>query len=296
MKSKNLFIQIRNNLHEQLYEDSENGLENIVQTLARYDSIYRTFNEGLRLSQSESKKQRLPNSLIDYIHHAHTAYVVISLRKLYEEKENSNKRSVNSLRTITKQILDNAHLFTRENYVTYDNLPYNDSENLDRKTRAKVQERHGRFDSLCRIKKGMSRKMSDKFDINIPQMLHERTQLRPEIDVFANKFLAHASAKNNRPDEKLTLQKATLLCIQNQYKNVIWSSQQIAKILCEAFLSEVPIPQFDILLNWENGLFDNATKRKLEIYYNQRMHWWWKWSNYYREGNKIFTSPGASGK
>lgn len=292
MSSKTLFVQTRKALYDHMYDDSENGLQTIVQSLAWNDSVYRTFNEGLRLSQSVARRQQLPNSLIDYIHRAHTAYVVISLRKLYDEKKKGS-RSVNSLRTVTQRILDNAHLFTRDNYVTFDGLPYDVSDKLDWKTRAIVQARHAQFDSLCGIKAEAPRRRADMLDVNIPTMLHTRTQLRPEIESFANKFLAHSSAKNNRPDEELTFQKLTLGRIQAQYRNVIWSSQQIAKFLCEAFLSEVPVPQFDVLINWENGLFDNATKGKLWKYWNKRMAWWRKWTDHYRQGYQIFTSPGA---
>jgi hypothetical protein len=292
MRSKNLFIQMRKGLYDHIYEDSENSLQTIVGSLAWNDSIYRTFNEGLRLAQSEARRQRLPSSLIDYIHRAHTAYVVISLRKLYDDKKQGT-RSVNSLRTITQQILDNAHLFTRENYVTFDDIPYDDSEKLDWRTRAIVQARHSQFDSLCGIKISTPRKKADILDANIAKTLHDLTRLKPEIERFSNKFLAHASAKKNRPDEDLTLQKLTLGRIQTQYRNVIWSTQQIAKFLCEAFLSQVPTPQFDVLMNWENGLFDDAIKRKLRKYWDKRMSWWRKWTDHYRQGYRIFTSPEA---
>lgn len=164
---------------------------------------------------------------------------------------------------------------------------------MDWKTRAIVQARHSQFDSLCGIKAGAPRRRADMLDVNIPKLLHTRTRLRPEIERFANKFLAHSSAKKNRPDEELTLQKLTLGRIQDQYRNVIWSTQQIAKFLCEAFLSQVPTPQFDVLMNWEKGLFDDATKRKLRKYWDKRMGWWRKWTDHYRQGYKIFTSPGT---
>ncbi len=292
MRSKSLFIQLRKALYDHMYEDSENGLQNIVESLAWNDSIYRTFNEGLRLSKGEDSRQRLPNSLVDYIHRAHTAYVVISLRKLYDDKKEGS-HAVNSLRTVTQRILDNAHLFTRENYVAFDDVPYGDSDRLDWRTRAVIQARHSQFDSLCGIREGAPRKRTDMLDVNIPKMLHTRTRLRPEIERFANKFLAHSSAKKNRPDEEMTLENLTLGRIQAQYRNVIWSTQQIAKFLCEAFLSLVPTPQFDVLMNWENGLFDYPTKRKLIGYWDKRMGWWRKWTVHYQMGYKIFTSPGA---
>lgn len=290
MKSKTLFIQLRKTLYDQMYENSENGLQNIVESLAWNDSIYRTFNEGLRLSRNKASRQRLPNSLIEYIHHAHIAYIVISLRKLYDDKKEGS-HAVNSLRTATQQILKNAHLFTRQNYVAFDDVPYDDNDKLDWKTRAIVQARHSQFDSLCGIRAGTPRRKTDVLDVNIPKKLHKRTRLRPEIERFANKFLAHSSAKKNRPSEEVTLENPTLGHIQAQYRNVIWSTQQIAKLLCEAFLSLVPTPQFDVLMNWENGLFDSPTKRRLIKYWYKRMGWWQKWTDHYRMGYKIFTSP-----
>jgi hypothetical protein len=292
MGSKACFVQVRKKLFDCLYEDSENGLQTIIQSLAWNDSIYRTFNEGLRLAQGEPRRQRLPSSLVEYIHHAHTAYVVISLRKLYDDKK-KGCRAVNSLRTVTQRIVDNAHLFTRENFVTFDDLPYDDRDEVDWRTSAIVQARHSQFDSLCGIRAGQPRRRIDRLDENIPKMLHERTKLRPEIERFANKFLAHSSAMNNRPDEGLTLQRVTLGRIQAQNRNVIWSTQQVAKFLCEAFLSLVPTPQFDVLMNWDSGLFDYATKEKLTKYWYKRMEWWQKWTDHYRQGYRIFTSPGS---
>jgi hypothetical protein len=273
-----------------MYEDSENALQNIVQLLAWNDSVYRTFNEGLRLSQGEAKRRRLPNSLIEYIHHAHTAYVVIALRKLYDDKK-KGRHAVNSLRTVTQRIVDNAHLFTRENFVTFDDVPYDYNDKLNWKTGAVTQARHSQFDSLCATRAGQPRKRADRLDVSIAMMLHERTRLKPEIERFANKFLSHSSAMTNRPDEALTLQGLTLGRIQAQYRNVIWSTQQVAKFLFEPFLSVVPTPQFDVLSNWENGLFDSATKKKLTRYWYKRMGWWEKWTDHYRQGYRIFTSP-----
>lgn len=292
MGSKSNFVKLRKGLFDCMYEDSENGLQNIIQSLAWNDSVYRTFDEGLRLAQGESKRRRLPCYLIEYIHCTHTAYVVIALRKLYDNKK-KGRHAVNSLRSVTQRIVNNAHLFTRENFVTFDDLPYYDNDKLDLQTRAITQARHSQFDSLCVIRSGQPRKKADRLDVSIAEMLHERTKLRPEIERYANKFLAHSSAMTNRPDEALTLGRLTLRRIQAQYRNVIWSTQQVAKFLCEPFLSEVPTPQFDVLANWENGLFDSAIKRKLSTYWYKRMGWWMKWTNHYRQGYRIFTSPGS---
>lgn len=290
MASRADFVQIRKALHDCMYEKSENGLQTIVESLAWNDSVYRTFNEGLGLSQNKARIRRLPASLIEYIHHAHTAYVVISLRKLYEDKK-EGPRAVNSLRTTTKRIIDNAHLFTRDNFVTFDGIPYEEEDGLDWRIKATVQGRHLQFDALCGISAGERRRKTDRLDPRIPQMLHMQTRLNPEIELYANKFLAHSSSIKNRPNEELTLRSVTLGRFQAQYRNVIWSTQQIAKFLCEAFLSLVPTPTFDVLRNWENGLFDDATKKRLAAYWDKRMGWWQKWTDHYRQGYQILAYP-----
>lgn len=294
MSSSSYFKDLRNSIMESIFEDSENGIQNVIQSLAWNDSVYRTFNEGLRLARNPSQRAKIPKSLVEYIHRAYTSDVVITLRKLYDDKKEGT-RAVNSLRTITHKILDNQHLFIRENYVAYDGSPYDDSDNLDWKTKAIVQGRHRQFDLLCNLAPGAVRKKSDKVDPIIPARLHRWTVLRSEIDAFANKFLAHSSAKSNRPDEKLTFERLLLSRIETQYKNVIWSSQQIGKFLCEAVLTEVPTPQFDVLAEWENGIFDTSIKIKLHTYWYRRMAWWRKWTDHYRDFQRVFLSPGHKG-
>ncbi len=291
MNSKLLFKKLHNDIHEQMYEESENGIQHIISTLAWNDSIYRAFNEGLRLAKSNSRRKRIPKSLVDYFHRAHLSYVIMTLRKLYDDKKEGT-RSVNSLRTITQKILDNLYLFTRENFVTYDETPYEINDRHDWKSKAIINGRHNQFDLLCGSVVGSIRSPKDKANQTISQQIHDNSILRDEIETIANKFFAHSSAKTNRPDEKLTFANLSLLRIQAQYRNAIWSSQQIGKFICEPVLTEVATPQFDVLLDWENGLFDDRLKKRLEKYWYSRMRWWRKWTDFYRNYRKIFRSPG----
>lgn len=265
-------------------------MRTILQSIAWNDSIYRTFNEGLKLAKSGTRRSRIPKSLVDYIHRAHVAYVVITLRKLYDDKKEGT-HAVNSLRSVTQRILDNQHLFTRLNYVTYDGTPYQESDGLDGKTAALVIGRHREFDLLCRIAPEQKRKPTDRVDPEVPRMIHRNAVLRPEIEIFANKFLAHSAASTNRPDEGLAFKNLTLGRIQLQYKNAIWASQQIGRFLCEHVLTEVATPQFDVLNQWENGLFDKALKKRLLKYWHKRMAWWRNWTRHYWDSKRIFLDP-----
>jgi hypothetical protein len=291
MSSLTLFKAQRAAIWSQVFEDSENAIQSIVQSLAWNDSVYRTFNEGLRLSKGSDRATKLPKSLVDYIHQAHVAYVVITLRKLYDDKKEGS-RAVNSLRSVTQRIVDNQHLFTRENYLQHDGTPYESSDRSGWRTNATVDGRHKQFDLLSGVTAASKRRRTDKVDPSIALQLHRQTELRAEIDRFANKFLAHSAASNNRPDEDATFKELTLLRIQSQYRRAIWSCQQIGRFLMEPILTEVPVPQFDVLEQWEKGLFDDRTKRLLSSYWLKRMAWWRKWTQYYWDSDRLFLSPG----
>lgn len=290
MPSFSYYVNLRQSLKEMMVEDSENSIQNVVQSLAWNDSIYRTFNEGLRLATHKQREGRIPGSLVEYIHNVHVSYVVTSLRKLYEDKKEGS-RAVYSIRTITQKITNNSHLITRHNYLTHDSTPYNDHQSLDWRTNYLILYRHDRFDKLCRLKPGASRKPDERIDNSVTKYLHKYAVLRPEIEQFANKFLLHASAKGNRPDENLAFRNITLKRIQTQCRNVIWAVQQIANIIDEPILTEVPGTSFDVLANWEHWLFDDKIKSKLNDYWGKRMGWWRHWTNHYMDSNVLFMTP-----
>ena len=290
MTGKKTYSGLIAGLRDQLVEDSDNSIENIVQSLAWNDSIYRTFNEGLRISTTDKRKRRIPKSLVDYIHIAHRSHVVIALRKLYEEKK-KGRRAVNSIRTIIREIDAYSYLFTRENYLTHDGTPYEKGKSVDWRTELVIESRHGQFDLLSGVNATKRRKPGDKLDSSIPRSLLKKAILRSDIEQFVNKFLAHASARGNRPDEKLTFEGLRLSRIQAQYKNLIWAVHNIAKIVDETMLTQVPVPQFDVLMDWEQGVFDDYIKSKLQDYWDRRMLWWSKWTDHYRDSSVVYLTP-----
>lgn len=90
MHSNPHYTSLIASLKTQLIEDSENSIQNIIQSLAWNDSIYRTFNEGLRLATTEERRKRIPKTLVEYIHVSHISYIVFALRKLYDNKKKAH--------------------------------------------------------------------------------------------------------------------------------------------------------------------------------------------------------------
>jgi hypothetical protein len=288
------FAKLISDIRVYLFEHSDTSVQTVVSSLVWNDTIYRTFNEGLRLAKTRAVKNQLPNSLVDYIHKAHLRNVVMTLRKLYDDKQ-EGAYSVNSIRTVTQKLLDNAHLFTRQNFVTYDGTPYAAKEGLNWRTRALVDGRHGEFDLLCGCKDIKLRKRSDKVRDIIFKQLHTRTVFRPELDLFASKFLAHSAAAKNRPDEGKAFSDVRLARVQAQCRSMIWSLQTINRLIGQPVLTDVPSASFDVLKNWENGLFNRPIKKQLQRYWYQRAAWWRKWTDTYRDWNTIRLSPGHKG-
>jgi len=294
MTSTAHFAKLIADLRVHLFEHSDTSVQTVVTSLVWNDTVYRTFNEGLRLAKTRAVKKQLPNSLVDYIHEAHLRNVVMTLRKLYDDKQ-EGAYSVNSIRTVTQKLLDNAHLFTRQNFLTYDGTPYAANDALGWRTRALVDGRHREFDLLCGCTDINRRRPTDKVNELILRQLHTRTVFRPELELFANKFLAHSAAARNRPDEAKAFSDVRLARVQAQCRSMIWSLQTINRLVGQPVLTEVPSAPFDVLKNWENGLFNKSIKRRLQRYWYQRAAWWRKWTDRYRDWNVIRLSPGHKG-
>ena len=253
------FVKLRDSLVTQTNEKSENGIQSIVQQLAWNDSIYRTFNEGLRLSFRTGQERSIPKSLVEYIHVAHVSYISISLRKLYESRKTGN-RKINSIRTMVQDIHDARCSITRENFLVHDGYSYEVKEDSTWKDELVINGRHNIFDTLCFDKGHETRDPCDTISEQITISLCEKAQLNKDIEIFCNKFLAHASARNNRPDEKSAFDDMTLRKVQEQYRNAIWALQIIARIADIPVLTTVPVPQFDVLQDWEMGLFNETNQ------------------------------------
>lgn len=260
----------------------------MIHTLNWNDTIYRTFNEGIRLSWKKGLQDKLPGTLIEYIHRAHMGLVLSTLRKIYEPKRKGN-RSVNSIPTIIRLMKAHVGCWTRENYVSHDGTPYSTAKEYDRKVNYTVEYRHKQFDQMCIKKRKRSR--TDVLDHNILASFEKKAAFNKDLEKYANNFLFHAAAPKAMPNEEETFSATTLNKVQAQAANALWIILQVGKISDQLVLTKVATPQFDPLDAWEQSLFTNDIKRKLERYWKQRIYWWSKWTNIYWQDSSIYISP-----
>ena len=116
----------------------------------------------------ENLQEKLPGSLIEYIHKSHLTYILTILRKIYEPKKKGH-RKVNSIPTLINLIESKIGCWTRENYVCYDRTPYQDDEINDWRVNATIKERHHRFDKMAGTIIKSNRQRNDKL---LPEIIH----------------------------------------------------------------------------------------------------------------------------
>jgi hypothetical protein len=291
-----MFTRIVDQIIKTIEEDSDNSVSKTMYKISWNDTIYRTFNEGVRLSWKYGCEDSLPYSLIEYTHNAHVSLILILLRKLYERKQ-IERKSVNSIPTLYDKIMQSVSLFTRENYVCRGGYPYKEHPENNASTwkiNAVLKHRHILFDKFCGVDNSADRKKDDRLSIKIIEKLKTSNVLDDDIEVFANKFLAHASSENNRPIEEYVYGKMTLHKVDNQIKKAIWGLQQIGKLIDHLILTTVATPQFNPIKNWSGSIFNEKIESQLRKYWDKRMAWWEKWFRYYWMGDELFITPRKS--
>src|SRR5260370_12340183 len=89
------------------------------------DAVFRVANESRRLSREAGRSSSSRNwSLAQFMDQGFVATQTLSIRKLMERASNKPARQVISLRRVLDDIKEHRALFTRENYVAHDGLPY----------------------------------------------------------------------------------------------------------------------------------------------------------------------------
>lgn len=274
--------------------NEENSISEIILDTIWYDTLYRTFNEGIRLMWQKGKEEKLPKSLIDYIHLTHANYMLLNLRKLFDKKD-YGKRKVNSLQAIINKIQANRGSFTRYNYVCYDDMPYECPKEETRgnwKVIKTVQWRNKVFDLLCGKSDPSRRTDEDTLQAVIVNNLIIFTTLDENVAELIDNYIAHAGdigrTKSLGKEEK---PKVTLLKIQQQIRVAIWAIQVIGKIIDSHIPTEVPAASFDKFEHWEKSIFDSSIKQRLNNYWKQRCALWRKWTYTYWDHNKLFLTP-----
>lgn len=194
-----------------------------------------------------------------------------TIRRLIEEPQSNPKFAVISLRSILKDIKENTHLLTRENYVCYDGLPYDHEtahqqwlSTLPRDTGGvhssvlptsgptawhNSELVHKSFDRLSGASE-KNRERTDTIRAEIFVSLESQISSCRDIKKYVDKFIAHASTPETRVGLSDEQQGMTLDRLKAYHKTIYQVAGFIsAQLLYETNLGGLPVPQFDHLEN-----------------------------------------------
>ena len=218
-----------------------------------------------------------------------------TIRRLIEEPKSNPKLAVISLRSILRDIMENTHLLTRENYVCYDGLPYDHETahqqwllTLPRDTggvhssvlpasgpTAWHMSRlvHESFDRLSGASR-TNRKRTDTIRAEIFASLESQINSCRDIKTYVDKFIAHASASETRIGLSDEQQGINLDRLKAHHKTIYQVAGFIsAQLLYETNLGGLPVPQFDHLENLDKSWTTTRNLKKARE----------KWDEYAKE-------------
>ena len=229
------------------------------------DAAYRVFNEARRYASKDAPTAAIAPMLAETLDIGYLATQVLAISKLIEREAGNPNKSVVSLRRVVDDVAANRDLFTREIYVTHDEVPY-DPEPARQRHLSRVrsqrpplamwlpttgveawstsERRHCEFDRLSRMTKG-TRLRGEKVRpevIAVLQASFDQPVFSELLDI-RHKLIAHAADANNRPS---IIARTNLDRVASAHRVI----SQVAHVVSGTLLlsngsSGLPTPQFD---------------------------------------------------
>ncbi|MCH7500834.1 MAG: hypothetical protein IH886_12640 [Nitrospinae bacterium] len=289
--------------------ETENSITSQIMDMVWEEAIFRVANEIRRIRENRPDEGLGINgplsSLLDrgYVNLQSTAIrrLIDTYQDRSPRKGTSEGRDVISLSRLLREFKeeDNHKLFTRENYVCSDGLPYDyaplEEESLKKELSSaprkgpfwgKIQPwqfsqmRHETFDKLS-VKKPDNRSRGDLIKSEIFDRLTKELEVCKDIKIFVDKYIAHSADPNNLIALNDDQRGVTLDRIEECHKNIWMVANCIyGEILGESVLGTFPTPQFDHLENLEKAWINKDEIEELQAFWDQHVHKVDNWPDY----------------
>lgn len=288
---------------------TENSITSQITDMLWEEAVFRVANEIRRIRESKPDATLGINgpisSLIDrgYVNLQSTAIrrLIDTYQDRSSKKGTSAGRDVISLSRLLNEFKEenNHKLFTRENYVCSDGLPYDyapleeewwKKELASDKTKGAFWRKHEpwedskmgheSFDKLS----GRSSDNRNRGDLIKPELfdqLIKELQVCNDIKVFVDKFIAHSADPDNLIALNDDQRGVTLDRIEECIKKIWMVANCIyGRILGEGAIGTFPTPQFDHLENLEKAWINKGEIEELHAFWNQHVHKVDNWPDY----------------
>ena len=281
------FREKRSEWVDLLERDVHHNIWGQIHSIMWNDAAYRSLNEARRFASAKNPTAAVNGMLGELLDRGYVSAQVLDICKISDKSNNDPKKGVISLPRLLDDIKDNRHLLTRENFVSYDGLPYD---------YAVAQQAH--IDSLTPEERGKARYVSTKGPDGwgLSEIMHNafdelsgiaadkrtRTDLIHEdvlktVDAWfdvpilkkfrthRNKFIGHAADKFSRQIEPLDRLGFSLDEIAEAQRIIIRIATAIGShILYDRALGGVvPTPQFNVFENLEMPVIPAANMEEI---------------------------------
>lgn len=259
---------------QQIEGKHRNAIWKQVAHLLWYDTVFRTFNEARKLSkETDDSSVGLPRTIIELFDEGFVAYQVMAIRRLSDPYRHDPQRRVYSLRSLVQDIEAHIGLYTRENYVCYDGLPYKAPD--DEKEHQEWSWRQDCYDRLSgkkRFERARADRIAEEVWDRIKEGLDKEFEPFKGFREYANKYLAHASDPERRKKRKKIDRefRITLQTLDKCYQAIGNIGKKIELLTGENLLCQVPTPQFDQLKNWDKRIIRTEDRSSLYEYWRNR--------------------------
>jgi hypothetical protein len=268
------------------------SIDNQFYSMMWCDAVFWTLNEARKFAAENSPSSAITPILAEFIDHGYLAQQILSISKLVEKNSPQPGKGIISLRRLVDEICENSFLFTRENYVCNDGLPF-DPELARQKFLQRMATQTPSFswmptdgpeawDTSVRVHQEFDELSGSPSDNRSRKdCISDRvfTSLRAAFDdtsfdhilAFRHKIFAHAADPQSRSYAKTQIDRVELENIIRAQKILCQLMQTISSyILCgPSFTSVVAIPQFNQFAHITLPYVSPDHRTKLSTFWSQ---------------------------
>lgn len=264
----NRFRRKRDEWLECLAGDDRNSVKRQVWRLLWNTATFRILNHARLLAATGTNGEpQLSGLMHEFMNDGFFAYQLVSIRRLSDSSPAGGRRGVFSLRRLLLDLEENAALFTRRNMMDAEGLNYDYSE-VEARFLAFVSQKRAAGERAYSIPRELAYRVDENRHMDIdalsgtkPERRAETDSVRKEIfrvlltrfdkacseiELYTNKFLAHAATPESRAAENADSVKVTLAHIYDAHKVICEIANFVSiSLLGESNVVGLATPQFD---------------------------------------------------
>ena len=285
----NRFRKKRTQWIEWFQGDKYHSIQGQIHQMMWDDAVHNALNEARRFANPSGATNGV---LGDFIDRAYLSGQVLSICMITERPARKTSDGVISLPTLLGDVRKNRSLVTRENFVSYNGLPY-DYETVKQVYVGRMrpgqvywspregpeafnvsERRHQFFDEMSRTSdENRSRNdlMPDTILDGLDARFKEVEPILKKIRTMRNKSIGHAADENSRPDDIEKLGGLSRCEISDTHRAIIHTANAVGEILGTTVGDPIPIPQFDVFNGLEMPFICSADMDKIRKIWNEHM-------------------------